>query len=201
MSPAAATSGFPDPAAAAGGHNQPRGHAATVTDSTAPGHGRGRVHRSGCVRRGVVAALEWLARVLRVAVWVSLLISVVVIAAVTLAPVLPAGTGSAFAATARAAPLGWDTAAVVLAQGGGDPGTVDLGTFLGNVRKVLLGLLATITICYLSIGGIRMVIAGGDPGEVERAKAALRSGVFGFLATVLAPAFVGLLQSLFSGGR
>jgi hypothetical protein len=153
------------------------------------------------VRRGVVAALEWLARVPRVAVWVSLLISVVVIAAVTLAPVLPAGTGSGFAATAAAtaAPLGSDTA-VVLAQGG-DPGSVDLGTFLGNVRKVLLGLLATITICYLSIGGIRMVIAGGDPGEVERAKAALRSGVIGFLATVLAPAFVWLLQSLFSGGR
>lgn len=87
----------------------------------------------------------------------------------------------------------------VLAQGG-DPGGVSLNQFLTNVRNVLIGLLATLTVCYLTIGGIRMIIASGEPGEVERAKSALRSAAFGFLATVLAPAFVGVLQSLFGGG-
>jgi type IV secretion system pilin len=92
--------------------------------------------------------------------------------------------------------------AIVLAQGGdSDPGqSIDLGTFLTNLRKVLIGILGAITVCYLTIGGIRMVIAGGDPGEVEKAKSALRSGIYGFCATLLAPAIVSLLWSLFGGG-
>jgi len=139
-----------------------------------------------------------------VAVWVavamSMAVSLVAIAWTGLGPLLPPGASSAVASMSGPHQMGRLSAGLVLAAGS-DPGGISLDQFLTNARNVLIGLLATLTICYLTIGGIRMIIASGEPGEVERAKSALRSAAFGFIATVLAPAFVGLLQSLFGGGR
>jgi hypothetical protein len=144
-------------------------------------------------RTAAVGRLARMGRALRAGLWISLVVSVVLVISASLAPLLPTGTAPALAAAGPGA--------VALLAQNSDPGAINLESFFSNVRSLLIGLLATITVCYLTIGGIRMVIAGGDPGEVERAKAALRSGVFGFLATILAPAFVSLLQSLFGGAR
>lgn len=38
--------------------------------------------------------------------------------------------------------------------------------------------------------------AGGDPGEVERARAALRSAAFGYVLALLAPLVVEVLKGI-----
>ncbi|MBO3752582.1 hypothetical protein J5X84_41575 [Streptosporangiaceae bacterium NEAU-GS5] len=42
--------------------------------------------------------------------------------------------------------------------------------------------------------GLRYLIAGGDPGEVQKAKSALKAAAVGYALAVLAPLFVSVLQ-------
>jgi len=67
---------------------------------------------------------------------------------------------------------------------------------IGNVRTWLVGLLAALATTFLTIGGVKYLIAGGDPGEVEKAKSALRSAAIGYGLAVLAPALVSILQHI-----
>jgi hypothetical protein len=72
----------------------------------------------------------------------------------------------------------------------------DLGTVLDNLRNWLVGLLAAAATVALTIGGIRYVVAGGDPGQVEKAKAAFRSALVGYALAALAPVLVAALKSI-----
>jgi hypothetical protein len=84
---------------------------------------------------------------------------------------------------------------VVLAQANAD-GTAQLTRVLTNIRNWLLGLLITLATLCLTIGGVRYLLAGGDPGEVEAAKRAIKSAAIGYALAVLAPAFVAVLRNL-----
>ena len=61
---------------------------------------------------------------------------------------------------------------------------------IGRLRSVLVGL-ATL---FLTVGGLRYLFAGGDPGQVEKAKVTLRSAAIGYGLAVLAPVLVRLLR-------
>ncbi len=67
---------------------------------------------------------------------------------------------------------------------------------LNNVRNWVVGILALLATVFLTIGGARYVWAGGDPGEVERARAALRSAAFGYVLALLAPLVVEVLKGI-----
>jgi hypothetical protein len=84
---------------------------------------------------------------------------------------------------------------LVLAQASAD-GTAQLTRVLTNIRNWLLGLLITLATLCLTIGGVRYLLAGGDPGEVEAAKRAIKSAAIGYALAVLAPAFVAILRNL-----
>ncbi len=68
-----------------------------------------------------------------------------------------------------------------------------------NLRNWLVAILATIATTYLTVGGARYLLSGGDAGEVERAKAALRAAMIGYCLAILAPVVVGVLKSLVGG--
>ncbi len=51
----------------------------------------------------------------------------------------------------------------------------------------------------LTIGGLRYLVAGGDPGEIQKAKAALKAAAFGYGLAVLAPLFVTVLKGIVGG--
>ncbi|MGP4102287.1 hypothetical protein [Nonomuraea sp. KM90] len=76
----------------------------------------------------------------------------------------------------------------------------DLNAVFDNLRNWLIGLLATLATLMLTIGGLRYLVAGGDPGEVQKAKAALKAAAFGYGLAVLAPLFVSVLKSIVGGG-
>ncbi|GGU89657.1 hypothetical protein GCM10010182_00010 [Actinomadura cremea] len=86
------------------------------------------------------------------------------------------------------------------------PGVADASTSLAaaesldevidNLRTVIVGLLVGLATLFATIGGVRYILAGGDPGEVEAAKKTLRYAAIGYAIAVLAPVLVNLLQQV-----
>jgi hypothetical protein len=65
-----------------------------------------------------------------------------------------------------------------------------------NLRNWVVGLLVGLSTLFVTVGGIRLAAADGDPGEVERAKRSIRNGLVGYALAALAPMIVSALQSL-----
>jgi Type IV secretion system pilin len=70
---------------------------------------------------------------------------------------------------------------------------------IANTTAWITGILAGIATLFLTIGGLRYLMASGDPGEVEKAKTALKSAAIGYGLAILAPVIVTVLKSLVSG--
>jgi hypothetical protein len=75
----------------------------------------------------------------------------------------------------------------------------DLNTVINNIRDWLVGLLVAIATLFLTIGGIRYLIAGGDPGEINKAKETLKYSAIGYGVAVLAPVLVTILKGFVGG--
>ncbi|MFJ9179393.1 pilin [Streptomyces sp. NPDC102360] len=67
---------------------------------------------------------------------------------------------------------------------------------LNNIRNWLMGVLAALATVFLTVGGVRYVMAGGDPGEVEKAKTAFKSAGWGYGLAALAPLVVEILKGI-----
>ncbi len=65
-----------------------------------------------------------------------------------------------------------------------------LDQVVNNIRTWLVGILVAVATLFLTVGGLRYAAANGDPGEVEKAKLALRSAAIGYGLAMLAPLFV-----------
>ena len=75
----------------------------------------------------------------------------------------------------------------------------DLNTVINNITKWLVGMLVALATLFLTIGGLRYLIAGGDPGEVGKAKDTLKYAAMGYGVAVLAPVLVGVLKGFVGG--
>ncbi|RBQ12142.1 hypothetical protein DP939_44505 [Spongiactinospora rosea] len=75
----------------------------------------------------------------------------------------------------------------------------DLGVVFTNLRNWLIGLLTALATLMLTVGGLRYLIAGGDPGEVQKAKLALRASAIGYGLALLAPLLVSVLRRVVGG--
>jgi hypothetical protein len=67
---------------------------------------------------------------------------------------------------------------------------------IDNLRNWIVGLLAGLATLFLTIGGLRYLMAGGDPGEVEAAKRALKAAATGYALALLAPVIVSVLKNI-----
>lgn len=74
-----------------------------------------------------------------------------------------------------------------------------LNSVINNLRDWIVGFLAALATLFLTIGGVRYLTAGGDPGQVEKAKTALKSAAVGYALAILAPLLVSILASVVSG--
>ncbi|HLL66468.1 MAG TPA: pilin [Micromonosporaceae bacterium] len=97
----------------------------------------------------------------------------------------------------------WTATAVTIAVATGspayaapDPGTARLNAILDNATGWLVGILAALATLFLTIGGVRYVMAGGDPGEVEKAKGSFKSAVLGYALAALAPIVVMIVKGI-----
>jgi hypothetical protein len=74
-----------------------------------------------------------------------------------------------------------------------------LGQVVDNLRVWLVGLLAALATLLLTVGGVRYLLAGGDPGELERAKGTIKAALIGYALAVLAPVLVTVVQHIVGG--
>ena len=72
----------------------------------------------------------------------------------------------------------------------------DLGTVINNITGWITGIIAAVATLFLTIGGVRYLMAGGDPSEVERAKGALKSAGIGYALALLAPVLLTALKGI-----
>jgi hypothetical protein len=61
---------------------------------------------------------------------------------------------------------------------------------VNNIRGWLVGILVAVATLFLTVGGLRILAAGGDPGENEKGKLALKSAAAGYALALLAPLLV-----------
>jgi hypothetical protein len=90
---------------------------------------------------------------------------------------------------------------VVTGSAQAEPATVlaqvsSVDQVLVNIRNWLMGILAGLATVFLSIGGVRRVMAGGDPGEHEKAKECFKAAGIGYCLAALAPLVVTVLQGI-----
>ncbi|NUS56062.1 MAG: hypothetical protein HOV66_14575 [Streptomycetaceae bacterium] len=99
--------------------------------------------------------------------------------------------------TASAALVG--AAPALAATSGQYQAAADIPTVISNVTTWLIGILAVLATLMLTIGGVRYVLAAGDPAEVEKAKTCFKSAAMGYCLAVLAPVVVTVLKGLVGG--
>ncbi|MFF3911046.1 pilin [Streptomyces sp. NPDC001848] len=99
--------------------------------------------------------------------------------------------------------LGFTTACTVFVLLADPPhvwAVADIPTVIANLRNWIVGILAALATLFLTLGGLRYLMAGGDPGEVEAAKRALKAAAIGYGLAVLAPVIVTVLQGIVGTG-
>ena len=101
--------------------------------------------------------------------------------------IVVAVTGIAIGVTAAA---GYAAAKGVVAA------PTDLNTVINNLRNWLIGLLVALATLCLTIGGLRYLLAAGDPGEVSKAKETLKYAAIGYGIAALAPGLVEILKQI-----
>nr|WP_285488059.1 pilin [Amycolatopsis taiwanensis] len=74
-----------------------------------------------------------------------------------------------------------------------------LDDVLTNIRNWIMGILAAVAVVFLTIGGLRYLMASGDPGEIEKAKGAFKAAGIGFVLAALAPIVVDILTEIVGG--
>jgi hypothetical protein len=67
---------------------------------------------------------------------------------------------------------------------------------LTNIRDWVMGILAGLATVFLSIGGVRRVMGGGEPGEQEKAKECFKAAAIGYGLAALAPLVVTVLKGI-----
>lgn len=72
----------------------------------------------------------------------------------------------------------------------------DLPTVIGNMTSWITGILAAVATLFLTIGGARYLMAGGDPAEVEKAKGSFKNAAIGYGLALLAPVILKILHQI-----
>ena len=91
------------------------------------------------------------------------------------------------------------TASVVVALLLPSPATAasgELTAVIDSIRTWVAGILAALATLFLTVGGVRYLIANGNPRAMEEGKAAIRSALIGYALAALAPLFVDILRKV-----
>ncbi|WP_239312824.1 pilin [Frankia sp. Cj3] len=70
------------------------------------------------------------------------------------------------------------------------------GTVLNNIRNWIMGILAGLATVFLTVGGLRYITSGGEPGEVGKAKESFKHAGWGYGLAALAPLIVEILKAV-----
>lgn len=65
-----------------------------------------------------------------------------------------------------------------------------------NLRNWIIGISAGLATLFFTFGGLRYLMAGGDPGEIEAGKRALKAAAVGYGIAILAPIVTAALKQI-----
>lgn len=74
-----------------------------------------------------------------------------------------------------------------------------LNQVIDNMRTWLLGLLVALATLLLTVGGVRYLLAAGDPGALEKAKGTIKAALAGYALAALAPVLVTVAGHIVGG--
>ncbi|MFE0760198.1 pilin [Streptomyces smyrnaeus] len=86
--------------------------------------------------------------------------------------------------------------AVDAVAAGKAPHPASIPAVVDNLRNWIVGILAGLATLFLTLGGLRYLMAGGDASEVEAAKKALKASGSGYGLAILAPVIVEVLKGI-----
>ena|ERR1700730_7648233 len=72
----------------------------------------------------------------------------------------------------------------------------DLNAVIDGIRTFAMGVLFTLTTLYLTVAGIRYVLAGGSPHAMEEAKTAVKNSLLGYALAALAPLLADIVKGI-----
>jgi hypothetical protein len=75
----------------------------------------------------------------------------------------------------------------------------DVPTIIDSLRNWAMGILAALATLFLTIGGVKYLVAGGNPRAVEEAKGAIRSALIGYVLAALAPLLFSIVKQIVGG--
>lgn len=67
---------------------------------------------------------------------------------------------------------------------------------INNIRNWLVTLLVALATLLLTVGGVRYLLAGCDPGETAKAKDTLKYAALGYAIAALAPLLTSILKQI-----
>lgn len=76
----------------------------------------------------------------------------------------------------------------------------DITTVIDSIRNWVAGILAALATLFLTVGGVRYLVANGNPRAMEEGKAAIKSALMGYALAALAPMFVDILRRVLVAG-
>lgn len=85
-----------------------------------------------------------------------------------------------------------------LSQTSGLP-TTNLITFIGNIVRIILGLLGLVLVLLIMYAGFIWMTASGDPAKVNKAKKIIYNAIIGLIIIVASFAIVSFVMSIFGG--
>jgi len=70
---------------------------------------------------------------------------------------------------------------------------------IAGLQTWIMGILAALATLFLVLAGLYWATAGGDPAQVDRAKAALKNALVGYGLAVLAPVLLSIVKGIVGG--
>jgi hypothetical protein len=91
--------------------------------------------------------------------------------------------------------------AAAYAEGGGTVvlAANSLPQVIANLQAWIMGILAAVAALFLVLAGTYWATAGGDPAQVDKAKAALKNALIGYGLAVLAPILLQVVKGIVGG--
>lgn len=71
--------------------------------------------------------------------------------------------------------------------------TVSFGSGAARIVNIMGLVAGTLSVFFLTMGGIRYITSSGDPGRIASAKNTLLYAVIGLIVSIIAPALIGFV--------
>jgi len=93
----------------------------------------------------------------------------------------------------------WEPAAAFATAPAAVVAAKSLPVVIAGLQAWVMGILAAVATLYLVLAGVYYATAGGDPSQVEKAKAALKNALVGYGLAVLAPVLLSVVKGIVGG--